>query len=198
MRAQSSEDVTFLLQRLNAGARDGQDRLMEAVYDQLRAIAQRHMDRQFGPGQPGVTLQPTALVNETWMKLIKQRRKYDNRGQFFAIATKLMIRVLMDYHRRRKADKRGGGDIRVSLDVDRHQPEAPPTDDEPELPDLMAALDRLATLDARKAEVVKLRVFWGLTIGEVAESLGVGRATVDRDWSFSRAWLKNEIADSEP
>ncbi len=103
MTTPQGEEVTCLLQRLNDGEEDALDRLMEAVYDELRGMARRHMDRQFGQGQPGVTLQPTSLVNETFMKLIKQRQRYDNRGQFFAIATKLMIRVLVDYARRRKA-----------------------------------------------------------------------------------------------
>ncbi|MCZ6681553.1 MAG: ECF-type sigma factor, partial [Planctomycetota bacterium] len=103
------EDVTQLLQRLNAGESSANDGLMDAVYDQLRAMAHSHMNREFGRGQPGATLQPTALVNETYLKLIKQRQQYDSRGQFFAIATKLMIRVLLDYQRQRKAAKRGGG-----------------------------------------------------------------------------------------
>ncbi len=108
-----SGDVTTLLARLNEGDESALERLMETVYADLRAMAQRHMDREFGPGHAGVTLQPTALANETYMRLIRQRQTYDNRGQFFAIATRVMIRALMDYHRRWKAAKRGGGAVRV-------------------------------------------------------------------------------------
>lgn len=190
------EDVTCLLRRLNDGEPAALDRLMDAVNDQLRAMARRHMDREFGRGQPGATLQPTALVNETFMKLIRQRQTYDNRGQFFAIATKLMIRVLMDYHRRRKAAKRGGGWVRVPLDDGLDSPDKPGGEGT-ETPAIVDALEKLEKLDSRKADVVKLRVLWGLKNDEIAASLGVGRATVDRDWSFAKAWLKKEIAENE-
>ncbi len=130
------------------------------------------------------------------MKLINQRQRYDNRGQFFAIATKLMIRVLVDYTRQRKAAKRGGGWVRVSIDVDRHAAAPQAEEQGAEISALVAALEKLENLDSRKADVVKLRVLWGLKIGEIAESLGIGRATVDRDWSFAKAWLKNEIEEA--
>ena len=185
------EDVTQLLQHLNAGESSANDRLMDAVYDQLRAMAHSHMNREFGRGQPGATLQPTALVNETYLKLIKQRQQYDSRGQFFAIATKLMIRVLLDYQRQRKAAKRGGGWVQVPLDIDEGKGPAP--DDGSKVEALVGALDALEKLDSRKADVVKLRVLWGLKIDEIATTLGGGRATVDRDWQFAKAWLKKEI-----
>lgn len=197
MPSRRSEEVTVLLKRLNDGDEAAMDGLMDVVYDQLRDMAQRHMDREFGRGQPGVTLQPTALVNETFMKLIKQRQKYDNRSQFFAIATKLMIRVLMDYHRQRKAAKRGGGWARVPLDVDGGVDVGAAPEGGTEITVLVSALEKLEKMDSRKADVVKLRVLWGLKIEEIATSLGVGRATVDHDWSFAKVWLKKEIEEGK-
>jgi RNA polymerase sigma factor (TIGR02999 family) len=128
------------------------------------------------------------------MRLIRQRQKFDNRGQFFAIATKVMIRVLMDYIRERRAAKRGGGLVRLPWDADRLTPTGSP-DPDADLSSLVSALEKLEALDSRKAEVVKLRVLWGLSVDEVAETLGVGRATVDRDWSFARTWLRKELKE---
>ena len=203
METSSIGKVTRLLERLNAGEEGAMERLIDVVYEDLRAMAHRQMNRVFGPGHPGVTLQPTALAHETYLKLIKQRRKYDNRGHFFALATKIMIRVLIDYQRNRKAGKRGGDWVRKSLDVDvdavrpdaAGDPRGRGTDD---LPALLQALDRLETLDARKADVVKYRVFWGLSKDEIVKNLDISRATVNRDWKFAKAWLKKEIEEREP
>lgn len=190
------EDITELLQKANEGSREAVNALWAAVNDELRALAQRHIEREFGSRSPGVTLQPTALVNETYLRLIKQRAKFDNRGHFFAVATKVLIRVLCDYERERKAAKRGSGWVRVTLDPDAM---AAPSNDENEdrgtpIEELVAALEKLENLDARKAEVVKLRVFWGLTIEEAAKALDVGHATIERDWEFARAWLNKSLA----
>ena len=187
-------DITQLLRAVDAGSAGAMDKLMEAVYADLKRVAQRHMGQAFGPGLPGVTLEPAALVNESFMKLIKQRNAYDNRGQFFAIATKVMLRVLVDYQRRRGAAKRGGDRQRITLQLDDHPNiEGRPTTGEPiEVGCLVMALEQLESLDARKADVVKLRVVWGLEMREIADSLGVSLATVERDWSFSKAWLARE------
>jgi RNA polymerase sigma-70 factor, ECF subfamily len=193
MAPASAATVTRLLECVNEGDSAARDQLMAAVYDDLRGIARRCMDKRFG-SRGDLTLQPTALVHESWMKLIRQRQKYDNRGQFFAIATKVIIRVLLDYARERQAAKRGGGQVRVPLDPDWGTP-AKSQDDGPELSSLVGALEKLEALDSRKADVVKLRVLWGLTNDEVAKSLGIGRATVDRDWSFAKAWLKKEMME---
>ncbi len=186
--------ITQLLRAVDEGANGAMDKLMEAVYADLERVARRHMDQAFGPGLPGVTLEPAALVNESFMKLIKQRNAYDNRGQFFAIATKLMLRVLVDYQRRRSAAKRGGDRQRITLQLD-GQPNRD-TAFRAEMPIevgcLVTALERLESLDPRKADVVKLRVVWGLEMREIAESLGVSLATIERDWSFSKAWLARE------
>lgn len=195
MTESSSSQVTTLLQRVNQGEAGALNDLMTAVYGELRDLARRHLEREFGRGLAGITLQPTALVNETFLQLIKQRQNLDNRGHFFAIATKLMLRVLIDYQRQRGALKRGGGWVRVSLDPDRHDETAQDEHEDLDVSKLAAAMEKLEELDSRKANVVKLRVLFGLSIAEVAESLGVGRATIDRDWAFARAWLANELAE---
>ncbi len=197
-----SENITRLLHEVDAGREGSMDRLMEAVYADLQAVAEKHMRERFGHGLPGVTLEPAALVNESFLRLIKQRTKYDNRGHFFAIATKVMLRVLVDYQRRRGAAKRGGGlgHVTLSLDVPSDAGPrdsgdlggAPPTLIGVE--SLVESLGRLEELDARKADVVKLRVVWGLQMKEIAESLGISLATVERDWAFSKAWLAREAA----
>jgi RNA polymerase sigma factor (TIGR02999 family) len=192
------DDINWaaLLADVNAGADGAPDRLAAAVYDDLRAMARRHLVKDFGHGMAGVTIQPTVLASDTLMKLIRQRQAYDNAGHLFAIASRLMLRVLLDYHRERKAAKRGGGAARVSLD-----PEAAASGAAADGVDVEAvndAIERLAMLDARKADVVRYRVLWGLTVPEVAEALGVGRATVERDWAFAKAWLAKELAAHDP
>jgi RNA polymerase sigma factor (TIGR02999 family) len=145
----------------------------------------------------GVTIQPTILANDTLMKLIRQRTKFDNAGHLFAIASRLMMRVLLDYHRARKARKRGGGLVQVSLDPDASIADADAAQSQADAPDIEAlnnALEKLAALDNRKSDVVKYRILWGLTVPQVAESLGIGVATVERDWAFAKAWLKKELS----
>ena len=193
-------DITRLLHDVDEGHTGAMDDLMQAVYADLERVAQRHMGQAFGPGLPGVTLEPAALVNESFMKLIKQRNRYDNRGQFFAIATKIMLRVLVDYQRRRNAAKRGGSVQRITLHLDGHPNVGGGsafTGEPIEVSCLVAALQRLESLDARKADVVKFRVVWGLEMREIAESLGVSLATVERDWSFSKAWLSREAVATQ-
>ena len=186
------DDITRLLYAIDEGRPGAMDDLMEAVYVDLERVARRHMDRQFGRGLPGVTLEPAALVNESFLRLIKQRKKYGNRGQFFAIATKVMLRVLIDYQRQRRAVKRGGAHRRVTLSLEGPAGSAPDTMIGVET--LLEGLDRLESLDQRKADVVKLRVIWGLEMREIAAALDVSLATVERDWSFAKAWLAREAA----
>ena len=133
-------------------------------------------------------------INESFLRIIKQRNKYDNRGQFFAIATKVMLRVLVDYQRRRGAAKRGGDRQRITLTLDKHaEPgRGPGPDTLIGVETLVEALDGLEALDSRKADVVKMKVVWGLTMSQIAESLGISLATVERDWAFSKAWLARE------
>jgi RNA polymerase sigma-70 factor (ECF subfamily) len=190
------DDITRLLHAIDAGRPGAMDDLMTVVYADLERVAQRHMDQQFGRGLPGVTLEPAALVNESFLRLIKQRKKYDNRGQFFAIATKVMLRVLVDYQRQRRAAKRGGGQKPVTLSLEGPAPGAEGAKEGTVIgvDTLAAALDQLEALDRRKADVVRLRVIWGLEMREIAESLGISLATVERDWSFAKAWLAREAA----
>lgn len=190
------ENITRLLRAADDGDDGALDDLMRAVYEDLERVASRHMDEQFGRGLPGVTMEPAALVNESFLRLIKQRKKYDNRGQFFAIATKIMLRVLVDYQRSRGAAKRGGDMKRVTLSL------VPPdgqssvggSDETIGVESLAGALDKLEAMDARKSDVVKLRVIWGLEMREIAESLEISLATVERDWAFAKAWLAREAA----
>ncbi len=191
----NNQDITRLLKDVNEGRGGALDDLMRAVYDDLQHVAERHMTQRFGRDLPGVTMEPAALVNESFLKIIKQRNTYDNRGQFFAIATRIMLRVLVDYQRQRAAGKRGGDLKRFTLSLAEGPPaNGDPTNDDAliEVDTLVDALGRLETLDARKADVVKMKVVWGLQMREIAHSLGVSLATVERDWAFSKAWLARD------
>jgi RNA polymerase sigma-70 factor (ECF subfamily) len=185
-------EITHLLEEVEGGSEEALDELMRVVYADLERLADKHLRRQFGAGAAAITLEPAALVNESFMKLIRQRTRYDNRGQFFAVATRLMLRVLIDYRRRRDAAKRGGRS-RIVLPLNERNIEG--SDDRPsgiEVEDLVAALDDLEKLDARKANVVRMRIVWGMSSEEIAESLDVSVSTVERDWRFAQAWLASE------
>ena len=188
-------DLTQLLEGVNAGRAGAVDDLSEAIHDHLRAMARRHLVRDFGPGMPGITIQPTVLANDTLMKLIRQRQQFDNAGHFFAIASRLMMRVLLDYHRERKAAKRGGSAIHVPLGTE-HAGEIADSDAgrQVDAEAVNDVLEKLSHLDARKADVVRYRILWGFTNRETAETLGIALATVERDWAFARAWLAKELS----
>lgn len=179
-------DVTGLLLAWGSGDRDALDRLMPVVQHELRQIARKHM----GGERAGHSLQPTALVNEAYLRLIDlERVKWQNRSHFFAMASRMMRRVLVDVARAKGYQKRGGGAQRVTLIESR----APAKQPDYDLVALDDALQALEALDARKVQVVEMRFFGGLTVEEAAEALGVSRDTVLRDWQFSRDWLKREI-----
>jgi RNA polymerase sigma factor (TIGR02999 family) len=199
MTADGEAELTRLLEGVNAGHAGAVDDLSAAIHDHLRVMARRHLVRDFGPNMAGVTIQPTVLANDTLMKLIRQRQQFDNAGHFFAIASRLMMRVLIDYHRERNAAKRGGSVIHVPLGSDvagqivdsaAGPPDAAGVDAET----VNAVLEKLSRLDARKADVVRYRILWGFTNREIADALGVALATVERDWAFSRAWLAKELS----
>ena len=195
----SPGDITILLRQVEVGRAEALDELMELVYRDLEGIALSHLSRRFGPRTNEVTMEPAALVNETFLRLIKQRKAYDNRGQFFAVATKVMLRVLVDYQRQRLTAMRGGGRKRITLFLDgRPSPTRGPGEaTQIEIECLVKALERLEALDPRQAEVVKMRVVWGLEIQEIAQAIGLSQSTVKRDWRFAKAWLMDETSRTE-
>ena len=177
-------DVTALLLAWSDGDQAAGSRLIDAVYDELRRVARRHLR-----GERDHSLAPTALVHETYLKLVDQRRvRWQNRAHFFGIAAQLMRRILVDHARARAAAKRGK-DRTVVLDVE--DVETPPLD--MDVLALDAALDKLAALDARQSKLVELRFFAGLTVEEVAATLQIAPITVKRDWAHARAWLFREL-----
>jgi len=185
--AYKSDGITRLLNAWQDGDAAARDRLFVVVYDELRRRASAQLRRE----RQGHTLRPTALVHEAYLRLMGQdRAKWQNRSQFFAIASEMMRRVLVDHARERKADKRGGAAVRVALAEDVAATDAREVD----LIALDTALDELADLDPRQGRVVELRFFGGLGTAEIADVLDVSRATVDRDWRFARTWLYRRLA----
>jgi RNA polymerase sigma factor (TIGR02999 family) len=191
--------ITSLLQDVNAGRDGAMDELMNVVYADLERVAHRHIRERFGPAMDRLTLEPASLVNESFLRLLRQREGFDNRQQFFAIATRIMLRVLVDYCRQRGAAKRGGDVNRISITFDDAAAPAavPNRTAQIELEALMNALETLESLDPRKADVVRMRVVWGMQNDQVAEALGVSVPTVERDWRFARAWLADAVAPRE-
>jgi RNA polymerase sigma factor (TIGR02999 family) len=163
------------------------ERLLPIVYAELRRLAASYLRRE----RPGHTLQPTALVHEAYVRLIDQRQiDWSNRAQFMGLAAVMMRRVLVNHARDRVAGKRGGGAEHVPLTLAGAAIGAPEID----LLDLHDALDRLAASDPRKAQIVELKFFAGLTTEEIAAMLEVSTATVERDWKFARAWLYRAVS----
>ena len=179
--------VTELLHAWGAGDARASEALVPLVYAELRRQARRALRRE-GLGH---TLQPTALVHEAWLRLDDQHgARWESRGQFLAVAAQMMRRVLVDHARTRRALKRGGGATQVTLG---HAEHAVPGTDRVDVLALDDALARLAALDPRKARLVELRYFAGLSIPEAAAALGVSLATVGREWAIARMWLRREL-----
>lgn len=190
MAASSSYQVTQLLLAWRQGDDAALERLIPVVYQELRRIARRYMGGQ----RPSHTLQPTALINELYVRLVDcQLVNWQNRAHFLAVSGNLMRRVLVDYARSKQYQKRGGGAVQVSLD-EGLLPSAEPGRDLLALDD---ALHALAQFDARKCKVVELRFFGGLTTQETAEVLNVSQDTVVRDWRFAKAWLQDEMTKQQ-
>ena len=179
-------EVTALLLQWNDDGKEALDRLMPLVADELRQRAAGYLGRE----RAGHTLQPTALVNELYLRLLERRQaSWQGRAHFFAFAARVMRRILVDHARARDAAKRGGEMITVTLDEALDVPIAAGVD----LLALEDALERLAALDAEQARIVELRFFGGLSARETAEVLGVGEATVHRRWASARAWLYGQL-----
>ena len=184
-------DITGLLRELSEGRAGALDRLMPIVYDKLRRIAHTQLRGE----RPDHTLTTTALVNEAYLKLVNVRQvEWRDRAHFFAMAARLMRRILIDYARGRQREKRGGDAVQVPLSEAHDVQLGAVADDLLALDD---ALTRLEVQSERQCRVVECRCFAGMTVEETAAALGISVATVKRDWTFSRAWLNRELASSD-
>lgn len=182
-----THEVTVLLQRLSAGSGDAPEELLPLVYDELRRLAQGYLNNE----RAGHTLQATALVHEAYIRLVDWKNvTWQNRAHFFAVAARLMRKILVDHARARKAEKRGGAWQRLALD----EAVSFPSGRDLDLVDLDDALQALESLDRLQANIVELRFFGGLTIEETAHALSISPATVKREWTVAKAWLYREVS----
>jgi RNA polymerase sigma factor (TIGR02999 family) len=182
----AQQRVTELLTRWSQGDDAALAELTPLVYGELRRLAHRHM----GGERPDHTLQTTALVNEAYLRLADQTHpRWQNRAHFFAVAARVMREILVSYARSQRSQKRGGGALKMDLD----EAALVSPEESKEIVDLHEALERLATLDSRKAQVVELKYFGGLNYAEMAEVLKISRMTVRRDWEFAKVWLYTEL-----
>jgi RNA polymerase sigma factor (TIGR02999 family) len=185
-------DVTQILQQIESGDPLAAEQLLPLIYHELRKLAAVRMACE----SPDHTLQPTALVHEAYLRLVEQDqpRRWDSRGHFFAAAAEAMRRILVEKARHHAADKHGGGRRRQDV----HQLDPPDIAADVDIVELDEALQRLSAAHPRKAELVKLRYFAGLTHAEVSVCLGISTATADRDWAYAKAWLHRELVDVVP
>lgn len=184
---QPSHQVTELLKDWSGGDQTAADKLMPLVYEELRRLAHQYMRRE----KPGHTLQTSALVNEAYVRLVDQSKiQWASRAHFFGIAAHLMRQILVDQARRRNVAKRGHGALRVSL----NEATAVAQEQSASVMALDDALKSLEQIDPRKSRIVELRFFGGMSIEETAEALKVSPGTVMREWTFARAWLRNQMS----
>ena len=181
----STHEITRLLTEWRGGDAEALNRLMPLVYDALRASAARQLGRE----SAGHTLQPTALVHESFLRLLEADVPWEDRAHFFAVAARTMRRVLVDHARTLRREKRGGGAIRVALE----DVQLSVTDEGVEMLALDEALERLAARDERKARIIELHYFAGLTYEQAAAALGISPATVHRELRFAKAWMRREL-----
>lgn len=186
MPESAPNEVTQLLLAVRAGDEAALDKLIPYVYDELHRLARHYLRRE----RVGHTLQTSALINEAYIRLVDQNVAWQNRAHFFGIAARLMRQILVDHARAHKYAKRGGSNAKkVSLDEVSNLAQGKAA----ELIALDDCLQSLAAIDPQQTRVVELRFFGGLTIEETAEALGISHATVERDWSAARAWLRREM-----
>jgi RNA polymerase sigma factor (TIGR02999 family) len=185
-------DVTRILSAVERGDAGAAEQLLPLVYDELRRLAAQHLAQE----KPGQTLQATALVHEAYLRLVDGThvQSWNSRGHFFAAAAEAMRRILVDNARRKLSPKHGGGWHRCDVDaVDADGANLPEQAGEIDLAALDAALDRLAKVDPQKAKLVELRYFAGLTGDQAAAVLGISPSSADRQWVYTRAWLRREL-----
>jgi len=183
-------DITGLLLAWRAGDQGAKDQLMRLVYDELKRQAARAMRHE----DVAHTLQPTALVNEAYLRLVDQTRiEWRNRAQFFGVAAEVMRRILVDHARNRLAEKRGGGVAAVSLNDALHAGDQSGGVDGMEVLLLHEAIERLSAFDPVQARIIELRYFAGLTIEDTAEALHTSSSTIKREWKIALAWLRLEL-----
>ena len=183
------KDVTALLLEWSGGNRAALDELMPLIYAEFRQLATRALSRE----RPNHTLQSTALAHELYLKLIDQKRaQWRDREHFFAMASQIIRRILVDYARRLHAQRRGGLDTRITLD----EALAPQQDRDLNLVELDNALEALSQIDSQQAKIIELRFFGGLSIEATGRILGVSPSTVNREWNLARAWLYRELSRS--
>jgi RNA polymerase sigma-70 factor, ECF subfamily len=186
----SPHRVTQLLQQWSQGDDSALTELTPLVYEELRRLAHHYMEGE----RPDHTLQTTALVNEAYLRLADQTNpNWQSRAHFFAVAARAMRRILVNYAKSNRAQKRGGGAARIELD----EAAILSPEQSKEIVDLHEALERLATLNSRKARVVELKYFGGLNHDEIAEVMKISTVTVRRDWMFAKTWLYDELQNAD-
>lgn len=187
MDLEQGPDVTLLLRRWSGGDRDALDELIRTVYPEMQRIALRYLQRE----RTDHTLQSTALVHEAFLRLVgRQETQWSNRAHFFAVASRIIRGILVDYTRTRRAQKRGAGAAQIAVD----ESIAGEVPREVDLLDLDRALDALQEFDPQQSQIVEMRFFGGLSNEEVAEVLGISVSTVKRDWIMAKTWLRRQTA----
>jgi RNA polymerase sigma-70 factor (ECF subfamily) len=193
MRVPRTDDVTALLMKWRRGDQAALERLLPLVYADLRKVARAHLRRE----QAGHSLQPTALVHEVYLRLVGlERLRVESRTHFMAFAARLMRQILVDHARRKRAGKRGAAVTVVGLDMLPARAETCTQAADTDILALDRALEELETFDSQQCRLVELKFFAGLSIEEMAEALGISRATVEREWVIARAWLYQRLAGS--